>query len=180
MARPVSCRPLTGAWIETSSRPCRSATRRRRPLTGAWIETRTRGSLSRPIASRPLTGAWIETFRGGAARRGRPGRPLTGAWIETIMLKIKIIADPSRPLTGAWIETSASSRARNIGRVAPSQGRGSKRKRPKPRPPMCWSPPHRGVDRNRKDDDILLVFRRRPLTGAWIETLRSISASNSA
>ena len=121
----VEGRPLTGAWIETPHRPLRTLRSAGRPLTGAWIETRSR------------TGRRFSTW--SPPHRGVDRNVFAGATVSAIK---------RRPLTGAWIETSAISAASTPPRVAPSQGRGSKRRQRVfgGRPDV--SPPHRGVDRN--------------------------------
>ena len=100
------------------------------------------------IARRPLTGARIETASSPRSRHPAARRPLTGARIET--------ACPVCCVTGSA--------------VAPSQGRGSKRRDRKTLSTRPSSPPHRGADRNALPDAINDVIRRRPLTGARIET----------
>ena len=54
------------------------------------------------------------------------GRPFTGAWIETCVNTAFSNVLMSRPFTGAWIETKTPKFLQNLGRVAPSRGRGLK------------------------------------------------------
>ena len=76
-------------------------------------------------------------------------RPFTGARIETPSTCRSRSATASRPFTGARIETELETERMTIHAVAPSRGRGSK-------PPL---------DRPRDGG------HSRPLTGAWMETL---------
>jgi len=125
---------------------------------------------------RPHTGAWIETDARWRAGQPRGGRPHTGAWIETL------------PARGADI----------CHQVAPTRGRGSKpsgvfiRRLCHASPPhggvdrndFCagqgadrqMSPPHGGVDRNSPMWLAAPMRRRRPHTGAWIETALGASS----
>ena len=75
-----------------------------------------------------------------------------------------------RPFTGAWIETSRWPRLKRRCIVAPSRGRGSKRRGSRRRSALSRSPLHGGVDRNLSCKGRRSLTRRRPFTGAWIET----------
>ena len=143
--------PLTGAWIETVSRACQSASSpRSRP-------SRARGS--KPSILQTWPAGW------GRAPHGRVDRnnplsvypdpsalvaPLTGAWIETMLPRTSDALLLVAPLTGAWIETFMRGWRPKLPHPSrPSRARGSKL----PTPLGC---PMRS--------------RVAPLTGAWIET----------
>ena len=156
-----SCRPLTGAWIETTQQPCRDVellARLSPPHRGVdrnaptWLER-----ASPKYDRRPLTGAWIETLptrrgHGRVDQRSPPHRGVDRNIIST-----------------AWTYTQrrASPPHRGVDRndLVPPQLA--------PRRHDVWSPPHRGVDRNCGPLVVAPISRhpRRPLTGAWIETL---------
>ena len=56
------------------------------------------------------------------------GRPFTGAWIETSVITAIPAGSSSRPFTGAWIETRICKPRNQVIYVAPSRGRGLKRR----------------------------------------------------
>ena len=56
------CRPLTGAWIETSSRPKHLAAAIVAPSRGRGLK-HLGDRIERDDLGRPLTGAWIETTK---------------------------------------------------------------------------------------------------------------------
>ena len=143
-------RPFTGAWIETWLLLCLCQTDNCRPFTGAWIETHAapareiRASVA-PSRGRGLKPEFppssvIPTFVAPSRGRGLKrsylyaltkkfgSRPFTGAWIETLKAVMKT-ADGGRPFTGAWIETPTSRHQDWKTPVAPSRGRGLKRRR---------------------------------------------------
>ena len=107
-----------------------------------------RHGLRRIVTVIRLTGARIET----ATVRGESGprrcRPFTGARIETGSVRQPPASSGRRPFTGARIETPVCSGASSGRLVAPSRGRGSKRR--------AGGGPYRDAGR--------------PFTGARIET----------
>ena len=153
----LSCRPLTGAWIETS------------PAIGRWFGSRVAPSQGR--------GSKLDRLpRYGASKQSPPHRGVDRN-CEQVM---PWLSTACRPLTGAWIETLARSIDPSKSSVAPSQGRGSKRGRARDQARRRRSPPHRGVDRNSFLTRMRPSARRRPLTGAWIETCRRRPARQGA
>ena len=118
----ASCRPLTGARIETFRLARYSAVGLGRPLTGARIETRS-GARSLGARGRPLTGARIETGHCRPTGARRVVRPLTGARIETAIVRLASRSPCSPPHGGA---------DRNAWPEGPIRRRGS--------------PPHGGAD----------------------------------
>ena len=167
----IGSRPLTGAWIETSTRPAtpsrpttspphggvdRNDAEKFAEITGVDVApSRGRGSKQPSLLFRPTAGA--SPPHGGVDRNGRGGeadhptnrRPLTGAWIETHLAAESAVRPGCRPLTGAWIETAAAREP----------------------PESAWCRPLTGAW-----IETLAVWAasshhdRRPLTGAWIET----------
>ena len=98
-----------------------------RALTGAWIETLQQNVILCRSKSRALTGAWIETVVGGITAGCASRRALTGAWIETVVTTLAMWLRDRRALTGAWIETAIARPGCRLPYVAPSRARGLKR-----------------------------------------------------
>ena len=148
----------------------------------------------RNLTSRPLTGAWVETPIATEDCTETQSRPLTGAWVETGDCAGSRRRATRRPLTGAWVETAPSSVSSPRNSVAPLRGRGSKLLRSERRQADLKSPPYGGVGRNTAYGEASFGTatvaplrgrgskpsvggrhdrrqRRRPLTGAWVETV---------
>ncbi len=149
---PPGRRPFTGAWIETPKsdpwlRPGEVAPSRGRgskqqiaksrrltkssPLHGGVDRNTTLTLAGCVTTSRPFTGAWIETCLLQCHRPRQTRRPFTGAWIETALPCRRARIVGCRPFTGAWIETPRGATRRRLCAVAPSRGRGSKRRQHK-------------------------------------------------
>ena len=205
--------PSRGRGSKRASRPLRRSPRSR-PLTGAWIETSTRRSCHRMsgvapsrgrgskrigeqvvrchLASPPHGGvdrnpyaligplmAAVAPSRGrGSKRRAGTARteplesPPHGGVDRNKREELWDKVGDRRPLTGAWIETSRKAISTASWAVAPSRGRGSKPKGTVKVTIIGGVAPSRGrgsklvqqLQANRADS--------RPLTGAWIETSR--------
>ena len=144
---PPTCRPLTGARIETAISQLGSTVNSGRPLTGARIETRPPGSFRGLPVVAPSRG------RGSKLRLERVTMiamrsPPHGGADRNAPRDFARVRDESRPLTGARIETAELPGGLRICAVAPSRGRGSKH----------------------FDADPRIAVPGRPLTGARIET----------
>ena len=150
-------------------------------------------ALLRAQVRRPLTGAWVETLPSPGTPTRRPVAPLRGRGSKPVDRHVFDPAAPRRPLTGAWVETrSPSGSSRGLVTSPPYGGVGRNNKVSEPIAPPRASPPYGGVGRNRYPVPSLPTFRvaplrgrgsklvepalavaprRRPLTGAWVETL---------
>ena len=82
-----------------------------------------------------------------------------------------------RPFTGAWIETSRRIRCVRQWHVAPSRGRGLKQGWSRTGYQRQYVAPSRGrgLKPNHRANQILA--KRRPFTGAWIETIMRVTTS---
>ena len=100
----ISCRSLTGAWIETL--PPRSNRERPHvaPLRGRGLKQKHLADYQSWIRVAPLRGRGLK-LDVGFAEPNIGGRSLTGAWIETTWACHEQHNTASRSLTGAWIET---------------------------------------------------------------------------
>ena len=104
MLRLDTCRPFTGAWIETKMESIDVWTLSSRPFTGAWIETENKRCASQLPLVAPSRGRGLKL--GAITMQSKlPRRPFTGAWIETFVNWGKYQDEQRRPFTGAWIET---------------------------------------------------------------------------
>ncbi len=79
----VSCRPFTGAWIETLKEEHPDMYREVAPSQGRGLK-HIKQIKDTIIRSRPFTGAWIETTYDNPSDAYTDCRPFTGAWIETM------------------------------------------------------------------------------------------------
>ena len=187
-------RPLTGAWIETRARSLPRAWRGVAPSRGrgsklvpllrrhvARVSPPHGGVDRNPNATRAICPARWSPPHGGVDRNDyaaasaggfQPSPPHGG--VDRNKLSVNGSTPTSRrPLTGAWIETRGARPDGSPDHVAPSRGRGSKRRGHCARSSRGGSPPHGGVDRNSMTRTSPRAASRRPLTGAWIETCPS-------
>ncbi len=120
-----TCRPFTGARIETRSTPIAGRPRTVAPSRGRGSKPRGWPKIS-GWSRRPFTGARIETSPSRLARSRSGRRPFTGARIETILCTA-VLGDPIvAPSRGRGSKQSRLYPPEGGPHVAPSRGRGSK------------------------------------------------------
>ena len=120
-----ACRPLTGAWIETSERRFIGIDDPVAPSQGRGSKhSHPRGSwLCQPVAPSQGRGSKLASARRGW--HGGVSPPHRGVDRNDSLVAVAT-QRLGRPLTGAWIETAQPTTLPATARVAPSQGRGSK------------------------------------------------------
>ena len=162
-------RPLTGARIETTASR-RSAGRSGRPSHRGADRNTHSGRRSHHGAGRPShRGADRNTV--ATSSPASPASPLAqGRGSKQSDARHMRLAPRVAPRTGARIETPGARCRATPRMVAPSQGRGSKRRRDVLARLRRRRPSHRGADRNSADWPGSRSASVAPLTGARIET----------
>ena len=140
-----------------------------RPFTGARIETWRRRPWACPPMVAPLRGRGLKRQGTRHPQHSHDVAPLRGRGLKPWFLRAHFNG-PRRPFTGARIETLVMSSISSAAAVAPLRGRGLKHLRRAVRPHQAGVAPLRGRGLKRSAWRAKRDERRRPFTGARIET----------